>query len=49
MATPGHEGACTTEVPNVGFRNGPLFVKSSEWYLAAGFVLPYVVDQVAAT
>ncbi len=33
----------------VRFRNGPLFVKSSEWYLAAGFVLPFVVDSAAAT
>ena len=31
------------------FRNGPLFVKSSKWSLATGFVLPYVVDKVAAT
>ena len=31
------------------FRNGPLFVKFSNLYLAAGFVLPYVVDEVAAT
>ena len=34
---------------NFRFRNGPLFVKSSEWYLAAGFALPSVVDKVAAT
>ncbi len=33
----------------VRFRNGPLFVKSSKRSLAAGFVLPYVVDKVAAT
>ncbi len=33
----------------VRFRNGPLFVKSSEWYLAAGLVLPFVVARVAAT
>ncbi len=33
----------------VRFRNGPLFVKSSKWSLATGFVLPYVVDKVAAT
>jgi hypothetical protein len=44
-----------TSVPGAGaihpicFRNGPLFVKSSEWYLAAGLVLPFVVDSVAAT
>jgi len=33
----------------VRFRNGPLFVKSSNCYLAAGFVLPFVVDSAAAT
>jgi hypothetical protein len=31
------------------FRNGPFFVKSSAWYLAAGLVLPSVVDKAAAT
>ena len=30
-------------------RFGPLFVKFSNSYLAAWFVLPYVVDSVAAT
>ncbi len=34
---------------DVRFRNGPLFVKPSEWYLATGFVLPSVVDKVATT
>ena len=45
----GHEWVYTTEVPKVRFRNGPLFVKSSNSYLAAGLVLPYVVDKVVAT
>jgi hypothetical protein len=31
------------------FRNGPFFVKSSAWYLAAGLVLPSVVGKAAAT
>ncbi len=38
-----------TEVSFVRFRNGPLFVKSSESYLTTGLVLPFVVDKVAAT
>ena len=37
------------EAPFVRFRNGPLFVKSSETYLTTGLVLPFVVDKVAAT
>ncbi len=41
--------AFTPRLLSVRFRNGPLFVKSSKWHLAAGFLLPFVVDRVAAT
>ncbi len=49
MSLIGYVWAKFTEPRYVRFRNGPLFVKSSEWYLAAGLVLPFVVDRVAAT
>ncbi len=45
----GHGRVFTPRLRFVCFRNGPLFVKSSETYLTTGLVLPFVVDKVAAT
>ncbi len=49
MLARGDLRCCRDASKHVCFRYGPLFVKSSKRSLAAGFVLPYVVDKVAAT